>query len=212
MTATAAGSLHLVFALTGLEDAVDGGTADHSDVAYHRFLVNTTKYLLSVQATGVVRAAIEVLGGNGTIEEFSVLPRLYRDTIVYESWEGTHNVLVAQVLNDLRRLPILDEVALRLGRCLNGAAPSPLSESAGRLLGRAIDDARRSVADPGFGAWHFRGVLERLGILAEVAYLIEAGEESCASYLLGDLSPEGPPSDPWDASIDRVEAVLRAAG
>jgi hypothetical protein len=160
----------------------------------------------------VVRSAIEILGGNGTIEEFSVLPRLYRDAIVYESWEGTHNVLVGQVLNDLRRLPILDEVALRLGGCLDRAAPSPLSESAGRHLGRALDETRRSMADPAFGEWHFRRVLERLGVLAEVAYLIEAGEEPCASHLLAGLSPEAPPSDSWEASIARVEAVLRTAG
>ena len=105
MTATSAGALHLAFALTALEDVVDDGTADDADVLYHRFLVNVTKYVLSVQATDVVHSAIEILGGNGTIEEFSVLPRLYRDAIVYESWEGTHNVLVNQVLNDLRRLP-----------------------------------------------------------------------------------------------------------
>ncbi len=212
MVATAMGALHLVFALTGLEDSIDAGTADDPDVSYHRFLVNMTKYLVSVQATGVVRSAIEILGGNGTIEEFSVLPRLYRDTIVYESWEGTHNVLVGQVLNDLRRLPILDEVALRLGRCLDRAAPSPLSESAGRHLGRVLDEARRSMADPAFGEWHFRGVLDQLGVLAEVAYLIEAGEEASASHLLAGLSPGAPPSDSWEASIERVEAVLRTTG
>jgi len=212
MAATAAGALHLVFALTGLEDSIDAGTADDADIAYHRFLVNVTKYLLSVQATGVVHSAIEILGGNGTIEEFSVLPRLYRDTIVYESWEGTHNVLVGQVLNDLRRFPILDEVALRLGRHLDRAAGSALSESAGRHLGRALDETRRSMASPTFGEWHFRGVLDRLGVLAEATYLIEAGEEPCASHLLAGLSSDAPSSDSREALTERVEAVLRTAG
>jgi len=62
--------------------------------------VNINKYWTSIQCSRVVRDAIEVLGGNGTIEEFSVLPRLYRDAIVLESWEGTHNTLCAQVLRD----------------------------------------------------------------------------------------------------------------
>jgi len=159
----------------------------------------------------VVHSGIEVLGGNGTIEEFSVLPRLYRDTIVYESWEGTHNVLAGQVLNDLRRLPILDEVALRLGRCLERAAGSVQAKSAGRHLEIALDEIRRSMADPAFGEWHFRGVLERLGVLAEAVYLIEAGEEACASHLLAGLSPEAPLSDSWEALTERVEAVLRTA-
>ena len=159
----------------------------------------------------MVHSGIEVLGGNGAIEEFSVLPRLYRDTIVYESWEGTHNVLVAQVLNDLRRLPILDEVALRLGRCLEPARGSTLSQAAAQLIGRAIDDARRSMADAAFGEWHFRRVLDRLGVLAEAAYLIEAGEDPCASHLLAGLSPGGPLSDPPEALTERVEAVLGTA-
>ena len=52
--------------------------------------------MTSITATDVVHRAIEVLGGNGTIEDFSSLPRLYRDAVVYESWEGTHNVLCAR--------------------------------------------------------------------------------------------------------------------
>ncbi len=212
ITATAAGAVHLVFALTGLEDSIDAGTAGEADVTYHRFLVNVTKYLLSVQATEVVHSAIEILGGNGTIEEFSVLPRLYRDAIVYESWEGTHNVLAAQVLNDLRRLPILDEVALRLGRCLDRATESAVVESARRHLGSALDETRQSMADPAFGEWHFREVLDRLGVLAEATYLIAAGEEPCASHVLAGLSDDGPSSGSWHALTERVEAVLRTAG
>ena len=60
-----------------------------------RFLVNANKYVTSIGATDVARSSIEVLGGNGTIEDFS-LPRLYHDAVVFESWEGTHNVLSAQ--------------------------------------------------------------------------------------------------------------------
>jgi alkylation response protein AidB-like acyl-CoA dehydrogenase len=216
MTATSAGALHLAFALTGLEDVIDDGTADDADVLYHRFLVNVSKYVLSVQATDVVHSAIEILGGNGTIEEFSVLPRLYRDAIVYESWEGTHNVLVNQVLNDLRRLPILDEVARRLGEVLERAAASGLSDAARPLLDATIDDARRSQEDPDFGAWHFRRVLDRLGVLAEVVYLIEGGEEACAAHLLAGLTSGGPGSEeppsggPGSGLVERVEAVLAA--
>ena len=40
------------------------------------------------------------------VETFSVLPRLLRDSIVVEAWEGGHNVLCAQVLRDARRFAI----------------------------------------------------------------------------------------------------------
>ncbi len=65
-----------------------------------RIHVNANKYWTSVKSTQVVRHGIEILGGNGTIEDFSVLPRLYRDAIVIESWEGTHNTLCMQILRD----------------------------------------------------------------------------------------------------------------
>jgi alkylation response protein AidB-like acyl-CoA dehydrogenase len=68
-----------------------------------RMLVNLNKYWTSSTGTSAVRDAIEVLGGNGAIESFSVLPRLLRDAIVCEAWEGGHNVLCAQVLRDAQR-------------------------------------------------------------------------------------------------------------
>jgi acyl-CoA dehydrogenase len=177
------GGLHLVFALTALEDRIDGGSADDEVTLYHRFLVNATKYALSVDATAAVRGAIEVLGGNGTIEEFSVLPRLYRDSIVYESWEGTHNVLVAQILADLRRMPMLDVVAERLTGLLGPSATGP-TEHARAELDDALADARRSITDTDFGARHFRTVLDRLVALARVAYLLDGGEELAAEHVL----------------------------
>ena len=39
-------------------------------------------------------------GGNGTIEEFTALPRLLRDSVVCEAWEGGHGVLCAQDLGE----------------------------------------------------------------------------------------------------------------
>ena len=88
-------------------------SADPDDVAYHRILVNANKFSTSAAATRAIRRGIEVLGGNGTIEDFSVLPRLWRDAIVFESWEGTHNVLCAQVARDLERFGTLDLVLAR---------------------------------------------------------------------------------------------------
>jgi len=212
MVATSSGALHLVFALTGLEDRIDAGTAGDEDVAYHRFLVNLTKYLLSVQASEVVHSAIEVLGGNGTIEEFSVLPRLYRDAMVYESWEGTHNVLVAQVLNDLRRLPILEVVTDRLHRCLDGSDDPAVTKQLGRQLDHVVDDVRRSTAEPAFGAWYFRAVLDRIGVLAEAAYLLEAGERPSADHLLALNATPGGGTGGDGTLAGRVEAVLTPPG
>ncbi len=69
-----------------------------------RMALNANKYWTSIRNTQMQRLAIEVLGGNGAIEDFSVLPRLYRDAIVTESWEGSHSVLAAQTVRDMQRL------------------------------------------------------------------------------------------------------------
>ena len=108
MRAEAEAALASTLEVTRLVDSVDP-----EDVAYHRILVNATKFSTSAAATRAIRRGIEVLGGNGTIEDFSVLPRLWRDAIVFESWEGTHNVLCAQVARDLERFGTLDIVLAR---------------------------------------------------------------------------------------------------
>jgi acyl-CoA dehydrogenase len=131
--------------LTELVARIDEGSASDEDVVWHRLLVNGNKFVTSLAATQVVRRGIEALGGNGTIEDFSPLPRLYRDAIVFESWEGTHNVLCAQALRDLERFDAVELAVQRAGAT---------DELAARL--------RRSVAEPEFGALHFRRQLGEL--------------------------------------------------
>jgi acyl-CoA dehydrogenase len=131
--------------LTDLVARIDDGSASDEDIVWHRLLVNGNKFVTSIAATGVVRRGIETLGGNGTIEDFSPLPRLYRDAIVFESWEGTHNVLCAQVLRDLEKLDAVDLAVQRAGASDDLAARLP-----------------RSIAEPEVGALHFRRQLAEL--------------------------------------------------
>jgi hypothetical protein len=83
-----------------MSDLIATGQANPDTVSARRISVMINKYWTALAATACARDGIELLGGNGTIEDFSVLPRLYRDAIVVESWEGTHNTLCAQVLRD----------------------------------------------------------------------------------------------------------------
>lgn len=80
--------------------------ADPNISGFLRMAVNLNKYRSAVHAHHCIISGIELLGGNGAIESFSVLPRLLRDNIVYENWEGTHNVLLAQLQRDIRRYQI----------------------------------------------------------------------------------------------------------
>jgi alkylation response protein AidB-like acyl-CoA dehydrogenase len=212
MASVSVGALHLVMALTGLEDRIDAGTAGTGQVLLHRFLVNLAKYLVSCQATEVVHAAIEVLGGNGAIEDFSILPRLYRDTMVYESWEGSHNVLVAQVLNDLRRLPILEEVERWLRTAVVAGGDGEQAARLGEELERLATATRACMADPSMGDWRFRDVVGRLGLLAEACLLAEAGQQPLARHLVVTRLTPGYRSEDDDDLITRVQQVLSAMG
>jgi acyl-CoA dehydrogenase len=182
-----ASSMHL----TELVARIDEGSATDEDMIWHRLLVNGNKFVTSLAATQVMRRGIETLGGNGTIEDFSPLPRLYRDAIVFESWEGTHNVLCAQVLRDLERLDAVDLAVQR------GGASDDLAT---RL--------RRSVAEPEFGALHFRRQLAELVRSLQVRALRESDPDAAELVERRHLVPAwNPEADPDYANlIDRVLA------
>ena len=166
MKAEAAAALASSLHLTELVARIDEGVATDEDVAWHRVLVNANKFVTSLAATAVCRRGIEALGGNGTIEDFSPLPRLYRDAIVFESWEGTHNVLCAQVLRDLAKLGAVDLVVER------AQAPAELGA---RL--------RRSVSEPGWGALHGRRQLDALVRALQAATLRTDGDDASAELV-----------------------------
>jgi hypothetical protein len=98
-TAMLAGTFHIIKLL----DDVELGQSNPQAEGFLRMAINLNKYRSAVLAHDVIMKAIELLGGNGAIESFSVLPRLLRDNVVFENWEGTHNVLLAQVQRDMRR-------------------------------------------------------------------------------------------------------------
>lgn len=97
--ALASGGLYLAH----LRDQIETGQADDSALKFFRLVVNLNKYFSSITATEVIRRGIEVLGGNGAMENFSVLPRLLRDSVIFETWEGAHNTLLAQSVRDIKR-------------------------------------------------------------------------------------------------------------
>jgi len=97
--ATLAGILHIVHLQDELELNRSGRLAEE----FLRLAINLNKLRSAEIAHRVIMNAIELLGGNGTVETFSILPRLLRDNIIYEKWEGTNNVLLAQSQRDIRR-------------------------------------------------------------------------------------------------------------
>jgi hypothetical protein len=165
--------------LTELVGKLDDGTASDDEQKFHRFLVNANKYVTSITATEVVHSAIEVLGGNGTIEDFSPLPRLYRDSIVFESWEGTHNVLCAQVHRDCARFDLLDTVFAWIDNALVAASPRRGNDV--ELVRAAVDrleeSIRMAVQSSSATPAEFRPQLARLTRILQAVCLLESNDQ-----------------------------------
>lgn len=92
------------FAIIHLQDQCD--TSHNLDPLLLRLLVNMQKYLTAKFSVEHIHHALDVLAGNGAIESFSSIPRLLRDCIVCENWEGTHNVLLMQILKDMHKYSV----------------------------------------------------------------------------------------------------------
>jgi alkylation response protein AidB-like acyl-CoA dehydrogenase len=68
-----------------------------------RELILMQKITTAYESVNVIRKAMSIFGGHGVMEEFSSLPRLLRDAMVNELWEGPRNVLLTQIYRDLQR-------------------------------------------------------------------------------------------------------------
>jgi alkylation response protein AidB-like acyl-CoA dehydrogenase len=119
----------------GLSPRIDPSPAERRRIFEARELVMLQKFVASEDSTWAIREAMGVLGGNGVVEDFSSLPRLFRDSAVNEIWEGPRNVLLAQLHRDLQRAsswyPPADLVASLLAGGDPGAARALGAEVAG---------------------------------------------------------------------------------
>jgi hypothetical protein len=216
MKSETAAAMASTFALTQFVAKIDEHNASESDVEIHRFLVNANKYVTSIAASDVVHRAIEILGGNGTIEDFSPLPRLYRDAVVFESWEGTHNVLCAQVYRDSVRLglvgSVLSWVEDELAQLDNPDAkyPNVVRNSLGDLRHRLA----RSIQDSEYAAKHFRRQLTALMDVVQAACLLREadapgsgpGKKAIARFFVSRhlIAPRTDGEPKWTKLVDRV--------
>jgi alkylation response protein AidB-like acyl-CoA dehydrogenase len=122
-----AGALVVSFELLRLWQEAEAGGYGTATALDFRILLSLAKPVITRAATDGVHEAMMILGGNGIEERFSPLPRLYRDSVIMETWEGPHNVLITQALRDMTRFEV-DPASF-----LERVAGHPEPELAGRL-------------------------------------------------------------------------------
>jgi len=183
--------------LEGWDDPNARPEAEHAAAADFRVLLSLCKRTLTRRASELLHEAMGLLGGNGIEEAFSPLPRLFRDMVIMETWEGPHDVLLAQALRDIGRYGV--EPGGFVERMVADEAAAGVAGSDDRRAGRA--GGRRRVAGPRSGECP-RG--EPDGLAARLRRLL-AGET--------DEPPEvvfGPLADDLVAAF--ADAGLAAAG
>lgn len=87
-----------------LAHGFDNSPNNPQEKIFTRVATAIGKFWNCKRAIFAIGEALEVLGGNGYVEE-SVLPRLYRDIPVNSIWEGSGNIQCLDVLRSMRKQP-----------------------------------------------------------------------------------------------------------
>ena len=129
---TTAGAFKLYRDYLRLEGGLKGGlvTTGSEEEKKRTFdvreLIMLQKIAASWDSTDAIRIAMAIFGGHGVMEDFSSLPRLYRDSAVNELWEGPRNVLLTQMHRDFQRASAWYQPAEFVQRILTGADPAKI--------------------------------------------------------------------------------------
>jgi putative acyl-CoA dehydrogenase len=157
---------------------------DDGEQAFLRLAGAAAKFWVCKRAPGVVGEALEVLGGNGYVEE-SGLPRLYRQAPLNSVWEGSGNVIALDVLRAMARHS--DSVA----------AVTAELELARGVDGRYDDAVKRlsaELGDPDHLPVRARRIAGLLALCLQGSLLLRfapaaVADAFCATRLGGDWAP-----------------------
>jgi putative acyl-CoA dehydrogenase len=159
-----------------LAAAVDAGES-----AFLRLAGAAAKFWVCKRTPGVVAEAMEVLGGNGYVEE-SGLPRLYRQSPLNSIWEGSGNVIALDVLRAMGRSS--DTLAAV-------TAEIELARGADPRFDDAVKRLSAELGDPEQLPLRARRIAELLALCLQGSLLLRHAPQAvadafCASRLGGD--------------------------
>lgn len=86
-------------------DAAENG--DKQQEILLRILTPMAKWWTAEKSVEIVRDCMELMGGNGYIEDF-VMPKLLRDVNVLPIWEGSGNIIVLDILRAINKTDALE--------------------------------------------------------------------------------------------------------
>jgi len=161
-----------------LARAYDRQDDDEIEGPFRRLMTPAVKYWICKRGASLGVEAMEVLGGNGYVEE-AVLARVYREMPLNSIWEGSGNVMCLDVLRALTRTPrAMDVYRAELAAARGG--DSRLDAFVRRL--------EQEFADLGNLESRARRLVEHMVLALQGAVLVQHGDPAvadafCASRL-----------------------------
>lgn len=172
------GCAALAFETVAVLDRVDchGTEEDHRLL---RILTPLCKYYVPKRGEYVTLEALEMLGGNGYVEDWAN-PRFLRDAIVNVVWEGSSNVIVLDVARAIVKEGADTALFAMLNQRLRSLQHSivvPVAQEVQGLI-RHISERIQSLAtlDVESAQLPLRGLVERMAQLTIVTLLLEQAE------------------------------------
>jgi len=157
---------------------------DETESLLRRVLTPVAKYWVCKRAPTVVAETMEVLGGNGYIEEGPLARRL-REAPLNSIWEGSGNIMCLDVLRALAREPRTREA---LGLLLSG------SKGRDARYDRYVDALLAELGDPADGELRARDLTGRIALAVQGAVLLGYGPDASAQAFLSSRLGAGPPA------------------
>lgn len=136
---TTAGAFKIYQLFLELEQPLNPGIPKDQPIELRKQLFNLRELIIlqkvctTSEGADVLREAISIFGGHGVMEEFSSLPRIFRDVVVNEQWEGPRNLLLTQVYRDLQRVLDWYSSADFVASILHGASMEKINQFATKL-------------------------------------------------------------------------------
>jgi putative acyl-CoA dehydrogenase len=137
---------------------------DEQESAVRRVLTSAGKFWVCKRGPELAAEAMEVLGGNGYVEEGSAA-RIYREMPVNSIWEGSGNVMCLDVLRAFSKSPASRDAILGELRAACGLDPDYDS---------ALDELDRWLAPAQIDPARARRLTERIATLAQGALLLQS--------------------------------------
>jgi alkylation response protein AidB-like acyl-CoA dehydrogenase len=110
-----------------------------------RILVPLAKMRATREAIGAASTALEVLGGNGYMEDWPMARQL-RDAQCHTIWEGTENILCIDVRRAMRSEQAHEALLARVERALDTAAGHPVLAGPADAVAGALKETHEAIA------------------------------------------------------------------